>query len=181
MINLELAALALGLNESIARSLLDILEDLRADLLGINDGIHLFFIGLHTVGVAAEVLKVDGLSAGLSVNKLRGLRHLEQVIPADSNAVTLDAGLGGERVGVEGERLLFLETVDVLEVISDHQFLLGRESRDVRDRGDLLEVLVKVSVELLGLGFEGTGQGGRTHGELGLEDLLGLIDGALDD
>ena len=81
---LELAALALGLDEAIARDFLHFLEDLGSDVLGVNDCIELLFIGLD-LRVAAEVLLIDGIGACLSV--ILGRAGVKVFITTNRNTV----------------------------------------------------------------------------------------------
>ena len=58
----ELTSLALSLDRAITESFTDIFESLRAAILGINNSVKLFLVGLNGVSIAANILNVDIVS-----------------------------------------------------------------------------------------------------------------------
>lgn len=83
-LSLELASLALGLDEAITRSFFHLLDYLRADVLGIDYSVELLFVSLD-LSVAAKVLLIDGIRTSLSV--VQDWASVNVIVTSDSDAV----------------------------------------------------------------------------------------------
>jgi len=102
-LSLELASLALSLDGAIAEGLADILESLRAAILGVNDSVKLLLVSLHRVSVAPEILDIDIVSGSLSVDSLWSCNH-EWALSSHCNAMC---------------GLLFLISANILKLLAD--------------------------------------------------------------
>ena len=58
----DLTSLTLSQDRAITESFMDIFESLRAAILGINNSVKLFLVGLNGVSIAADILNVDIVS-----------------------------------------------------------------------------------------------------------------------
>ena len=105
-LGLELTSLALGLNGAVTECLADILECLRAAILGVNDSVKLLLVGLNEVGVASDILDIDVVSRSLVIDSLWSC-YLEGALSSNCNAILVGAGL------------LLLVSANVLELLAD--------------------------------------------------------------